>query len=263
MTQRPRTSISTPPSAYRGPWMHTANASDPALALGLGRPQTARHHSDRFGLSTSRRSTQPVHYSHSPDMFSQEPSGSSTPKTALKVFTSVKRSFSSSVAKKGGQPSAAFTSSTAEETAAAQIRMTETPASSKPPTVQQIAAGFVTGLRPTRPSLARQMSSPLPPPPARSSLKRPINSGASSASSASLASTSLMSTSTRTGSTTTAATSVASSHRARPRFSIKDALFRRSGSASPTPIVPSVPKAVRFHVDRSPVVEQMPLPPTK
>ncbi|KAG9089842.1 hypothetical protein FRC06_001367 [Ceratobasidium sp. 370] len=263
MTQRPRTSTSTPPSSFRDPWTYTANASDPALALGLGRPQTARHHSDRFGLPTPRRSTQPVHYSHSPDMLSQDPSGPSTPKAALKVFTSVKRSFSSAVAKKPAGPSATFTSLTAEETAAAQIRITEMPGSSKPPTVQQIAAGFVTGLRPTRTPLARQISAPLPPPPARSSLKKPLNSGASSASSASLASTSLMSTSTRTGSTTTAATSVASSRRARPRFSIKDALFRRSGSASPTPILPSVPKAVRFHVDRSPVVEQTPLPPTQ
>ncbi|KAG8682075.1 hypothetical protein FRC09_017035 [Ceratobasidium sp. 395] len=263
MTQRPSMSISTPPSSYRYPWTHSSNAaSDPALTLGLGRPPTTRHHSDRFGIPTPRRSTQPAHYSPSPGMLNQELSGPSTPKTALKVLTSVKRSFSSAVAKKSAGPSAMFTSSTAEETAAAQIRVTGMPSSSKPPTVQQIAAGLGTGLRPTRAPLTRQTSAPLPPPPARSSLKKPLNSGASSSSSTSLASTSLMSTSTRTGSTTTAATSVASSRRARPRFSLKDALFRRSGSASPTPIVPIVTKAVRFSVDRSPVVELTSLPPT-
>ncbi|KAG9096973.1 hypothetical protein FRC07_010852 [Ceratobasidium sp. 392] len=263
MTQRPRTSISTPPSAYRYPWTHPANASDPALTLGLGRPQTTRHHSDRFGIHTPRRSTQPVHYPPSSDMYNQDMSGPSTPKTAMKVLTSVKRSFSSAVTKKSSGPSATLTGSTAEEAAAAQIRMTELPSSSKPPTVQQIAAGLVTGLRPnTRTPLTRQTSAPLPPPPARSSLKKPLNSGASSSSSTSLASTSLMSTSTRTGSTTTAATSVASSRRARPRFSLKDALFGRSGSSSPTPIVTLAPKAVRFHVDRSPVVEPTSLPPT-
>ncbi|QRV88992.1 hypothetical protein RhiJN_17010 [Ceratobasidium sp. AG-Ba] len=262
MTQRPRTSTtSTPPSAYRYPWTHHA-ASDPALAIGLGRPHAARYHSDRVGIPATRRSTQPAHHIPSHDMHAQEPSGPSAPKSALKVFTSVKRSFSIGAAKKAAGPSTNFTSSTAEETAAAQIRMSEVSTSSKPPTVQQIAAGFVTGLRPARAPLTRRRSTPLPPPPARSSLKKsPIDSGASSASSTSLASTSLMSTSTRTGSTTTAATSVASSRRHRSRFSIKDALFRRS--ASPTPLslpVPTVPKAVRFHV--SPVVEQTSLPPT-
>ncbi|QRV74218.1 hypothetical protein RhiJN_02232 [Ceratobasidium sp. AG-Ba] len=259
MTQRPRTSTTcTPPSAYCYPWTDHS-ASDPALAIGLGRPHAARYHSDRVGIPATRRST---HHISSHDMHAQEPSGPSAPKSALKVFTSVKRSFSIGAAKKSAGPSTSFTSSTAEETAAAQIRMTEVSTSSKPPTVQQIAAGFVTGLRPARAPLTRQRSTPLPPPPARSSLKKsPIDSGASSASSTSLASTSLMSTSTRTGSTTTAATSVASSTRHRSRFSIKDALFRRS--ASPTPLslpVPTVPKAVRFHV--SPVVEQTSLPPT-
>jgi hypothetical protein len=105
MTQRPRTSTSTPPTAYNPHWSHRANASDPTLTLGLGRPPAPRSHSDRYGIQP-RRSTQPAHYPPSPAMLSSESaSGSSSPKTALKVFTSVKRSFSMAVTKKSG-PSA-------------------------------------------------------------------------------------------------------------------------------------------------------------
>ncbi|KAF8603821.1 hypothetical protein BDV93DRAFT_544450 [Ceratobasidium sp. AG-I] len=257
---RSRTTITSPPPPTNphALWSHPGSAaSDTALTpvypMGLGRPQASRYHSDRLGITPRRPMHPPSSYPHSSALGPEGASGSSTPNAALKVFSSVKRSFST----KKSVPSASFSGSTAEETAAAQIRIPEFNVgtiSKAPPTVQQIAAGLVTS---TRSPLPRRTSSPMAPPPARSSLKKPITSGASSSSSASLASTSLMS--TRTGSTTTAATSVASSRR--PRFSLKDALFRRSSSSSPTPISVTARKAVRFHVDRSPAVEHTSLPP--
>ncbi|CUA68876.1 hypothetical protein RSOLAG22IIIB_08123 [Rhizoctonia solani] len=259
MNHRPRphsrkSSSSPPPVAYRIGSHPPATMSNPSLSqharypFAHSRPQQPRRHS---ALHPRRPSNYP---SYSPNRASSSTalspegaSASSTPKGALKVLSSVKRSFSLSTPKKSGPSPSFTTTSTAEETAAGQIRLSDSDASRPPPTVQQIAAGFVTGLRPR--------SSPRAPPPPRSSLKKSTTSSTSTSSSTSLASTSLMS--TRTGSTTTAATSVASSRR--PRFSLKDALFGRSGTPI-TPITTASRKAVRFHVDRSPNTESSPLP---
>ncbi|CAE6428820.1 unnamed protein product [Rhizoctonia solani] len=249
---RPQTqkSLSTPPPSAYPIWSYPpATMSNPSLGqhskypLGLGHPrsQQHRHHSalhPRRPMEYPNYS--PNHASSSTALSSEGASASSTPKGALKVFSSVKRSFSMNTTKKSG-PS--FSTTTAEETAAAQIRFSDSDASRPPPTVQQIAAGLVTGLRTS--------SRPRAPPPSRSSLKKSTTSSTSTSSSTSLASTSLMS--TRTGSTTTAATSVASSRR---RFSLKDALFGRSAPIAP---ITTTRKAVRFHVG-SPNTEPNPLP---
>ncbi|KAB5594812.1 hypothetical protein CTheo_1791 [Ceratobasidium theobromae] len=262
MSPRPRQSTrktsSTPPPTAHPLWSSLANSvSNPTLVEHSGypihtRPQQPRHYSDRF-IHPPGHPMYSSEYSVSPTSSSLEGgSGSPTPKAALKMLSSVRRSFSSTIKK--SIPSASFTVSTAEETAATQIRISDSEAARPPPTVQQIAAGLVTGLRHTsRPSAQRWSSSPRPVP-TRSSLKKSPMSHTSSSSSTSLASTSLMS--TLTGST--AATSVASSRR--HRFSLKDAFFGRSTSVSPNPLTTATRKAVRFHVDRSPVVEQTPLP---
>ncbi|KAL5633110.1 hypothetical protein ACGC1H_003561 [Rhizoctonia solani] len=228
--------------------------SNPSLSqhtrypFGHSRPQQPRHHSALHPRRPNNYpSYSPNHASSSTALSSEGAGASSTPKGALKVLSSVKRSFSMGATKKSGPLTLFVTTSTAEETAAGQIRLSDSDASRPPPTVQQIAAGLVTGLRPR--------TSPRAPPPTRSSLKKSTMSSTSTSSSTSLASTSLMS--TRTGSTATAATSVASSRRR--RFSLKDALFGRSGTPI-TPITTASRKAVRFHVDRSPNAESSPLP---
>ncbi|CAE6452083.1 unnamed protein product [Rhizoctonia solani] len=219
------------------------------LALGHSRPGQPRRHSAHH---PRRYPDSSPNYASSSTALSSEGAGaSSTSKGALKVLSSVKRSFSMNTTKKSGPLASFGGASTAEETAAAHIRLSDPDASRPPPTVQQIAAGFVTGLRP------RTSSRPRAPPPSRSSLKKSTTSSTSTSSTVSLASTSLMS--TRTGSTNTAATSVASSRRTRPRFSLKDAIFGRSG-APVTPISTVSRKAVRFHVDRSPNAHSTPLP---
>ncbi|CAE6399337.1 unnamed protein product [Rhizoctonia solani] len=259
MNHRPRPqsrkSSSTPPPTAHPIWSYPPGTmSNPSLSqhsrypFGNSRPQQPRHHS----AVHPRRPANYPHYSSnhassSTALSSEGASASPTPKGALKVLSSVKRSFSMGAAKKSGHSASFVTTSTAEETAAAHIRLSDSDTTRPPPTVQQIAAGFVTGLRPR--------TSPRAPPPSRSSLKKSTTSSTSTSSSTSLASTSLMS--TRTGSTTTAATSVASSRR--PRFSLKDALFGRSGTPI-TPIANVSRKAVRFHVDRSPNTESSPLP---
>ncbi|KAJ1306938.1 hypothetical protein OPQ81_007919 [Rhizoctonia solani] len=213
--------------------------------FGHSRPQQPRRHSALHPRRPSAYSDYSPNYASSSTALSSDgASASSTPK-ALKVLSSVKRSFSMNATKKSGPSSSFVTTSTAEETAAAQIRLYDSDTSRPPPTVQQIAAGLVTGLR----------SRPRAPPPSRSSLKKSTTSSTSTSSSTSLASTSLMS--TRTGSTTTAATSVASSRR---RFSLKDALFFGRSGTPMAPITTATRKAVRFHVDRSPNGELAPLP---
>lgn len=102
---RPRTSINSPPTTNpHALWSHSSSAaSDPALApiypLGRARPQAPRHNSDRFGL-TPRRPTHLTNYPPSTTLGPEGASGSSTPNAALKVFSSVKRSFSITGAKK-------------------------------------------------------------------------------------------------------------------------------------------------------------------
>ncbi|EUC59819.1 hypothetical protein RSOL_324170, partial [Rhizoctonia solani AG-3 Rhs1AP] len=227
--------------------------SNPSLSqhakypFGQSRPQQPRHHSALHPRRPSNYPSYSPNRASSSTALSSEGAGASSTKGALKVLSSVKRSFSMGTTKKSGPLTSFVTISTAEETAAGQIRLSDSDASRPPPTVQQIAAGLVTGLRPR--------TSPRAPPPTRSSLKKSTTSSTSTSSSTSLASTSLMS--TRTGSTATAATSVASSRR--PRFSLKDALFGRSGTPI-TPITTASRKAVRFHVDRSPNTEPSPLP---
>ncbi|CAE7223217.1 unnamed protein product [Rhizoctonia solani] len=249
--RHPRKSSSTPPPTIQ-PYQ-PATMSNPSLGqhpkypFGHSRPQQPRHHSAVHPRRPSHYSSYSPNHASSSTALSPEGASASSTKGALKVFTSVKRSFSMSTTKKPGPWTSFTTTSTAEETAAGQIRLTDSDASRPPPTVQQIAAGLVTGLRPR--------TSPRAPPPSRSSLKKSTTSSPLTSSSTSLASTSLMS--TRTGSTATAATSITSSRR--PRFSLKDALFGRSGTPI-TPITTVSRKAVRFHVDRSPNLESSPLP---
>ncbi|KAF8757805.1 hypothetical protein RHS01_03169 [Rhizoctonia solani] len=222
------------------------------LALGHSRPQQPRRHSAHHPRRHPHSPSYSPNYASSSTALGSEGAGaSSTPRSAFKVLSSVKRSFSMGAPKKSAPTSSvsSYANLHPEETAAAQIRLSDPDTSRPPPTVQQIAAGFVTGLRPRTSSRA--------PPPSRSSLKKSTTSSTSTSSSVSLASTSLMS--TRTGSTATAATSVASSRRTRPRFSLKDAIFGRSGVPI-APITTVSRKAVRFHVDRSPTTDSTPLP---
>ncbi|ELU43693.1 hypothetical protein AG1IA_02277 [Rhizoctonia solani AG-1 IA] len=240
--------LSYPPGTMSNPSL--SQHSRYPLALGHSRPQQPRRHSAHHPRRHPHSPSYSPNYASSSTALGSEGAGaSSTPRSAFKVLSSVKRSFSMGAPKKSAPTSSHMPTYTPEETAAAQIRLSDPDTSRPPPTVQQIAAGFVTGLRPRTSSRA--------PPPSRSSLKKSTTSSTSTSSSVSLASTSLMS--TRTGSTATAATSVASSRRTRPRFSLKDAIFGRSGVPI-APINTVSRKAVRFHVDRSPTTDSTPLP---
>ncbi|QRW17215.1 hypothetical protein RhiXN_05217 [Rhizoctonia solani] len=247
-------SSSFPPDPLLSPWNNVQSELEPTLTLSsCPWPFSTSAAQTSFGPPSQ---TTPAFPSYSPNyassstaLGSEGAGASSTPRSAFKVLSSVKRSFSMGAPKKSAPTSSHMPTYTPEETAAAQIRLSDPDTSRPPPTVQQIAAGFVTGLRPRTSSRA--------PPPSRSSLKKSTTSSTSTSSSVSLASTSLMS--TRTGSTATAATSVASSRRTRPRFSLKDAIFGRSGVPI-APITTVSRKAVRFHVDRSPTTDSTPLP---
>ncbi|KAG8680883.1 hypothetical protein FRC11_001866 [Ceratobasidium sp. 423] len=147
-----RKSSSTPPPAHPI-WSHPpATMSNPSLGqhprhpLGHPRSQQPRHHSALYPRRpTEYPSYSPNHASSSTALSSEGAGASSTPKGALKVFSSVKRSFSMSATKKS-PPSSFPTMSTAEETAAAQIRLSDSEPSRPPPTVQQIAAGLVSNI---------------------------------------------------------------------------------------------------------------------